>query len=423
METVFETPSLRKKLNYYHENMESENKKIHSHIEIKPISLFLSQSSELLQNEPKLYSLKDELSQAKKNKTLFVFIMLALFLILSLVSTFLVTFYLESQSRRLKFDLNAFEDLNLSELINSAKKNEEELSKVKMALENSQKNKEDEILKIKSQFSKQKTVILTQNLSEEEKIRLLNEMQEKEKQAIGNAETRYQKEILDKQKQINQINSQISAYERKLSETTKENQKKLQETIQKNQEEMNNAEKLKELQLQKQKEFYEKELEKSRKEYQAFLTRSNEEKQLLATSLKAKTEEASSLDAVKKELENTNQTLTDDYVALSSNYQKTKNALVKFYQSLDKMAQKRKEQGYIAELLDNDRVLVILNSYYTVKNKDTAMIFNQDNEYIAEIRFLTEEKTPYQTGVVAEIRELKKNAAISLFDKIIIKLK
>lgn len=148
------------------------------------------------------------------------------------------------------FNIDDFQDINLSELLGSAKKLEKELQGLKEELWQKEALLKEEIYKVKENTAREIEILKTQNLTEEEKESLIAEKQQKEKQQINILQKNYQEKIKIQKEEIQAIQKKLEAYD----ERTMAQAKKSEEVLL-------NYQKIHELQMEEQKDFYEKRLE------------------------------------------------------------------------------------------------------------------------------------------------------------------
>ena len=95
----------------------------------------------------------------------------------------------------------------------------------------------------------------------------------------------------------------------------------------------------------------------------------------------------------------------------------------KFLNTLDLVAKKRKDQGYILDPSDTKAIVLVINNHYSVKYGDLALVFDENNQYVATLKFLPDSSRFADLGFLAEAMDLAPGKTIEPFYKIIIKFK
>lgn len=367
-----------------------------------PTHLFLEDEGHF-EEKKEDYSLALEFAKAKKNKSfLFYFIVLSFIGLLGW-GTYVMSEEIQKQSRRMSFNITDFEDLNLADMLSKAKETEQELALLRQELEASKNKMETEINRVKQEAAQKIQLVLTKKLPKKQEEKLIKQIKNEEAEAIWNLKFLHEKNMEEKEKAISHAENKLEKYE-----------KKLQKDFQKEKDgALLNQNRLHNLELEKLKQTYEnritqltiqnqKDLDNLKKYHNQLITEiqknyDNRIALLEQNNLKSQEElkqkqalfEQEALKTAQKikELEKKYQE-QDHILKEQSNHLTQKSALVENYQfALSTFTQTHKENGFILDARNPNRMLVVVNKSYQVKAGDKGVIINDADQKIADVQF------------------------------------
>lgn len=212
--------------------------------------VFLRELSTEFQERQAQYNLEEEFAKTKRNRSLLVPMVVVGIVLFFVAGAVGITLYIENRSKDVQVGVHAFEDVNLRDVLDAAKRNEQEMEAARRELENLLALQESEIGQARRAFERESEIITASvSLSEEEKARRIAAA----RAALGRQTDRirkaYQPKIEEKEAEIEDIQKQMEAYDTRQVQRAKE-----QEEI------LNNQRKLFEFELAQTKAAYEKEL-------------------------------------------------------------------------------------------------------------------------------------------------------------------
>ncbi|HNV47031.1 MAG TPA: hypothetical protein PKJ16_08320 [Spirochaetota bacterium] len=377
-------------------------------------SAFLPEEIQDLSAARHVYSLDDEFSKTKKNRSLlFPFIVLAFMSVLVLAAVG-ITKYTEWKQQKAVLSITEFDDLKLGELLSGAKKFQGQLKNAQTELESLRKKMDEEMSAAGSP-------------SERNKIR-----------------SKYQGRIGSKEREIASLEKEMQSYDFKLEQTVK----KAEEMV-------NNYKRLHELKMNEQRDQiilkYNPKYDNARlnavihastspavkrgdpsKLYQQLaakklITAAGAEKlkrgvdnQLLIMDRLLQIPYVNSVRPSLAQMHHLMKSSANDYetlvTALFSLTQRQEAAIRGYQYALEQYGRQNRESGFIVDARDSDSIRVYVSKVLKVRSGDRAMVFREDDQYIGTIEF-------YMAG--GEIRakrvELAGINTFHPFDKILIK--
>ncbi|HOS32595.1 MAG TPA: hypothetical protein PLO95_05270, partial [Spirochaetota bacterium] len=88
------------------------------------ITVFLEQHLEERVGPPDLYDLQEEFKKNKKNKEIFYKLAMVLFFVITFFITYGITKFIEKNNSKININISDFTDVNLKEILNTARKYE-----------------------------------------------------------------------------------------------------------------------------------------------------------------------------------------------------------------------------------------------------------------------------------------------------------
>ncbi len=403
---------------------------------------FLKDISRFLDDKPKLYNLNERFAETRKNKNSLVYFSTGIFLAAIILGTILITSWVQYNSRKVTFKISEFESVNLSDLLSTVKKSENQLNNAKKDQSEIRMKQQKDVEKVKARYSKKCEAIYKKDYSKNKEKRLIKELRSKERKEIASAKKKYSSKLKSKQREINQAQKDINQYDKKLQAAHKaaeeivNNFKRLHNIKMKEQRNIlinrynpyfrsqplakyvhqkidrNNLQSLNlndyDPDLQKRKVFHKSDFEKLRKNinYQS----------LIITRLR-KVPYQNSVAPSLVHLDDVSRGIINDYEKLWSNLV-IRNKIINNYEFAFKhLAKTQSESGYIIDARDTKNIRVVMNKLYKIKSDQIGLVFRTEDEYIGKIKFFRE-----SGELKAEIIEIEPEKAMNPFDKILIQI-
>lgn len=192
-----------------------------------PVNLFLKEQVYNDKDRENLYDLEDEFEKTKKNKNVFLKIIVFLFIFSLVAFAFVFSRFIEDKNKNTSVNISAFEDVNLRDLLDTAKKNENKLNVAKnerQELINRLNQKKNDV---QNDTSKKIEIISTQTMSDEEKIRKIAAARRVERNLIENADIEFSEKISLKNKEIADLQKIVDDYDQRQMDFAKRNEEVL----------------------------------------------------------------------------------------------------------------------------------------------------------------------------------------------------
>ncbi len=428
--------------------------------QVPATTLFLDEQAITEQFAPQTYSLHDEFANSRKNKRIYIYLITLIFIVVSIVASYLITIYVENKNKQIALNIKAFDDINLTEALEKAKNAQQEINLVKQELNRANKEYESRLERLKKEKVKEIKVIEKQNLSEAQKRKLISQLEEKDRQRRMKLESRFNKIRQKSSKELNSLQNKVKESQGQLKrlakseEILKEKAKLLKGKIAEQQElyklklEARNK-KIVELQREVNK------LSNSFSEIKAQMAETTKQNKSFLESFKSgknkkvfdlekeisqlkkfndtlKKIHSKKIARLEKSLKGVNQNQLKEIVVKNQrelkvlidknkkiisdlNYQKS--LLSKYKRAFGYFSRKKREHGAILESKNVDEISVIINANYPVKVGDKAMVFSDSDKYLATIEFFKKGNALY-----AKIIKQSGKKKVRPFDKILIKL-
>lgn len=136
------------------------------------VHLFLRESLKAIRHiDQKPYNLDAEFAKTRKNKDYFVVLVLFVAVFIIVLGAWIITSRINESSRNVPVDIAVFEDLNLKNVLDLAKKAEDTLVKTVDERNSLQINYQSELLNVRSQKKSELEIISSMKLSDMERAR------------------------------------------------------------------------------------------------------------------------------------------------------------------------------------------------------------------------------------------------------------
>jgi len=180
-----------------------------------------SRASDVKQQE---YQLDREFAKTKKNRSPVVIIAVLLFVAVFAVGAVLVTLYIQRESKRVAVNIEDFADVNLKDVLDRAKKFENQLAAAQRELQDLFAEMEREVQAVNDNLNRQLVLLENRQISSAEKSRQENSYRVQAENDIADIREKYQPKIEAIEARIAEIQGNIDAYDSKLIEQAKEQQ-------------------------------------------------------------------------------------------------------------------------------------------------------------------------------------------------------
>lgn len=382
------------------------------------VKVFLGEHFTSQETSVQIYSLNEEFARARKNRRpSLIFIVLGFMVCLGGLS-FALRHVIEKKAQEVSFSIPDFEDLNLAELINTAKNAEERLNRVREELEKSRSQMEAKLKSLEAETQK-RILALTRNknVSAREKARRIRELRQGQTREKGRLQQNYQDQISRRNQELSELEGKLASYEKQVQDTARRSRISLDKARQDYR-----------VQVAEQRTQYQKELRETEKQLKLLEGKLNDYETRVSQfadthrNFKEEMENLRKLSQSKEEdlmltrsqlsaLQGTNATIT-------SSLEKKSSQLGHYEYAVDFFTRKRKENGYILDPRDPNRMIVAVNKSYAVGNGDKALVYDEGDSYVASVEFF------YEDGELkARVLEKVNDKELEPFYKILVRLK
>ncbi len=202
----------------------------------KSKALFLQELASEFRQRQAQYNLETEFAKTKQNRSLLVPLVVAGIVLFFLAGAVGVTLYIEKKSREVQVGTQAFESVNLREVLDTAKRLEQDLSKAKKDLEDLKDSQRAEIEQARLGFQRESELIRTSaELTEAVRTERMQAAQTRLNRQLNGIQASYAPRIAAKEKEIEGIQKQIESYDARQVQKAREqeeilnNQRRLHE--------------------------------------------------------------------------------------------------------------------------------------------------------------------------------------------------
>ncbi len=171
-----------------------------------------------------MYQLDREFAKTKKNRSPIVWISIVLFVAIFAAGSVLVTRYIEKESKRVPVNIEDFADVNLKDVLDRAKKFENQLAVAQRELQDLLEQMNQEITYINEDVKRRIVLLRNQGLSAAQLRTREAAIQDKESADIEAVKADYQPRIDELKARIADIQANIDAYDAQLVERAKAQQ-------------------------------------------------------------------------------------------------------------------------------------------------------------------------------------------------------
>jgi hypothetical protein len=188
---------------------------------------FLSEARRSTKDLGKVYNLEDEFEKTKKNRSILVWAVTIITIAALAASALVVTSLIRKQTAATPVEIGAFQDLNLRDLLDRAKRDEADLEQAKLELTRTQAEVQTTLDAIDRDAAASIDAIKARGLSQAEETQKIAEAkaaaQEQRQTATRNAAA----VIAQKKALIKSVQDKVDSYNQRLSEQTRKQQEVL----------------------------------------------------------------------------------------------------------------------------------------------------------------------------------------------------
>lgn len=412
-------------------------------------AVFLKDGLDIEEETPQIYSLAEEFKKNKKNRNILFYVIILSFIVFLGAGTYFISRDIQDETRRAEINIREFDDINLQELVNTAKEAEDRINKLKNELQTSRNDLEGKLDEIRRQAELRVAGLRAQNLSAEERGRLEAEIRREEQKRINTAQSEFEEQIAAKQRELNQARSKQGELEEQLKNRAQEYEERLKERMADYEKELKAKvgdyetqfkERLEKIQEQalSQRQSHQGELKETRELYEAKLKALAKQHEAELEYLKryyAKQMEAiqsardKALDNLRlaletqknREIAELRNRLQSEYSELEAKNSKTiaelETVIKKYRFAFAFYTAKTREHGYVIDASEEGEIIAEVNRFYRVKIGDQGVVSNDVGETLARIKF-----TSVNGFLRAKIVEREKDKKIRPFDRILLEV-
>jgi len=188
---------------------------------------FLDEARKATRKDGQVYDLEKEFAKTRKNRSFRVVVVTLVTLAGLVLASLVVTGIIRNQTAAMPVDVKPFEDLNLGDLLDTAKKSEADLEQAKLDLSRLQAAEKTALQAIDHDLAASLDAITARHYpkAEEKKRKAQATAQaEAQKKAVR---TRYDGQIADAKARVASIQSTIDSFDKRFSEQTRKQQEVL----------------------------------------------------------------------------------------------------------------------------------------------------------------------------------------------------
>ncbi|PKL11707.1 MAG: hypothetical protein CVV50_05335, partial [Spirochaetae bacterium HGW-Spirochaetae-6] len=194
-------------------------------------AVFLKDGLDIEEEKPQIYALAEEFKKNKKNRNTFFYVVIMGFIFALGAGTYFISIDIQDETRRAEINIREFDDINLQELVNTAREAEDRINKLKNELQTSKNDLEGKLDEIRRQTELRVAGLKTQNLSAEERGRMEAEIRREEQKRINTAQSEFEEQIAAKQRELNQARNKQGELEEQLKNKAQEYEERLKERM------------------------------------------------------------------------------------------------------------------------------------------------------------------------------------------------
>jgi DNA repair exonuclease SbcCD ATPase subunit len=190
--------------------------------------IFLREPPGEVSGPPQLYNVEVEIRKARSNRSPVVpLVVLALVVVFGAVAVAL-TYFINRTTRNVTVGIEEFQDINLSDILDSQKRNETALRLAQRELEDLNTALTAEVGRIQAEANQSAEIVTNdQALSDEERDLQLRQVRAQEQTAIGRARSTARPQIEAKEQEVADLRAEVDAYDSRMLQQAKRSQEAL----------------------------------------------------------------------------------------------------------------------------------------------------------------------------------------------------
>ena len=212
--------------------------------------VFLQETSLKDAGPPKLYSVDEEFERTRENRSPVVAIVVLSFVVVFAAVAVGVTYFIQQATKRVAVDINEFQDLNLTDILDGQKKNMEALQLAERDLADLIAERDAKLRTIASRADRDVEIAANLDVSAAERNRRIRSLRSKESEESALVGKQYAPLIAAKQREIDETQVRIDAYDSRMLEQAR-----------KSEELLNNQQRIFEIEKEQLAAYYEEKLE------------------------------------------------------------------------------------------------------------------------------------------------------------------
>ena len=187
----------------------------------------LEKSLELVRKETKPYDLFKEFSATKLNRSIFVPIVTLATVVFFAIVALATARVIETISERQEVDISSFDDLNLKDLLDVAKRTEAEYVGLQRELSMLEREQAAEIRVINEGHAAELEIIAARRISDDEKRRLGQQATQRRDQAIRQVQARFAPLLEAKALEVSSAAGRLEQYDSRMLDQARKNEEML----------------------------------------------------------------------------------------------------------------------------------------------------------------------------------------------------
>jgi hypothetical protein len=187
----------------------------------------LAKSLELVKKETKPYDLYKEFSATRLNRSVFVPLVTLATVVFFAIVAIATARIIETISERQEVDISSFDDLNLKDLLDVAKRTESEYVGLQRELNTLERDRDAEIRVINEGLSGELEIIAARRISDDEKRRLGQQARQRRDQAIRQVDVRFAPLIEAKTLEVASAADRLEQYDSRMLDQARQNEEML----------------------------------------------------------------------------------------------------------------------------------------------------------------------------------------------------
>lgn len=188
---------------------------------------FLDEARKATKDVAQIYDLETEFKKAKKNKSWMVYIVTAATIALLGGAAFITTSIIKQQTAALPVDINAFQSLNLRDVLDRAKRDEADLEAAKLDLSRLQSDEQSSLASAENDRLAALDSIKARGLSSDDEAKAIAEQEANSSSAKATIRSKFSDSVKKKQEAVNTLQTKVDSYNQRLTEQNRQQQEKL----------------------------------------------------------------------------------------------------------------------------------------------------------------------------------------------------